>query len=89
MLGVGRFFGVPIYFAPSWLLIAALLTVYYAPIVQDAVPHVSASAAYLLSFVFAVLFALCVLANELGHTAASLALGMPVRRVVIFLLGGV
>jgi Zn-dependent protease len=89
MLPVGRFFGVPIYLAPSWLLIAALLTVYYAPIVGDVVPHVSASTSYLLAAAFAVLFALCVLAHELGHTAVSLILGNPVRRVVIFLLGGV
>lgn len=89
MLRVGRFFGVPIFFAPSWLFIAALLTVYYAPIVTDAVPDTSASTAYLLSAVFAVLFAGCVLAHELGHTAVSLVLGNPVRRVVIFLLGGV
>ncbi len=85
MLPTGRFFGVPIYFAPSWLLIGALLTIYYAPIVSHVVPHVTASAAYL----FAVLFAGCVLAHELGHTAVGLALGNPVRRVVIFLLGGV
>jgi Zn-dependent protease len=89
MLRVGRFFGVPIYFAPSWLLIAGLLTVYYAPIISDALPEVSTSSAYLLALAFAIVFALCVLAHELGHTAVSLALGNPVRRVVIFLLGGV
>jgi Zn-dependent protease len=89
MLPVGRFFGVPVYFAPSWLIIAGLLTVYYEPIIHDVVPGISSSSSYLLSFGFAVLFALCVLAHELGHTAASLALGNPVRRVVIFLLGGV
>jgi Zn-dependent protease len=89
MFAVGRFFGVPIYFAPSWLIIAALLTVYYAPIIVDVVPGASWSSAYLLAFAFAVLFALCVLGHELGHTAVSLALGNPVTRVVIFLLGGV
>jgi len=89
MLTVGRFFGVPIYFAPSWLIIAALLTFYYGPLVQDVVPGVSNSTAYLVAFGYACLFALCVLAHELGHTAVSLALKMPVRRVVIYLLGGV
>src|SRR5690349_7542475 len=89
MMPVGRFLGVPIYFAPSWLIIAALLTVYYAPIVDDIVGGVSASTAYLVALAYAVLFALCVLAHELGHVATSLALGTPVRRVVIFLLGGV
>jgi Zn-dependent protease len=89
MLHLGRFFGVPLYFAPSWLLIAALLTLSYGPFVQDSVPGLSASSAYLLAFGYAVLFALCVLAHELGHTAVSLLLHHPVRRVVIFLLGGV
>lgn len=89
LLRVGRFFSVPIYFAPSWVIIAALLTVYYAPVVADSVPGISASSAYLLALGFAVLFALCVLAHELGHTAVSLLLGNPVRRVVIFLLGGI
>lgn len=89
MLPLGRFRGVPIYFAPSWLLIAGLLTVYYAPIVEDAVLGVSSGGAYGLAALFAVLFALCVLAHEMGHTAVSLALGHSVRRIVIFLLGGV
>lgn len=89
MLHLGKFFGVPLYFAPSWLLIAALLTISYGPFVQQSVPGISASSAYLLSFGYAVLFAMCVLAHELGHTAVSLLLHHPVRRVVIFLLGGV
>jgi Zn-dependent protease len=89
LLNVGRFFGVPIYFAPSWLIIAALLTFYYAPLIDEVVTGISTSTAYLLGFAFAVLFALCVLAHELGHTAVSLMLHSPVRRVVIFLLGGV
>lgn len=89
MLPVGRFFGVPVYFAPSWLVIAGLITVYYGPIIGDILPRVSASSAYLLAFAFAVALAVCVLAHELGHTAVSLVLRNPVRRVVIFLLGGV
>jgi Zn-dependent protease/CBS domain-containing protein len=86
---VGRFFGVPIYFAPSWFIIAILLTIYYGPIVKDAIPSASSSTAYLVAFGYAGLFALCVLAHELGHTGAALLLHTPVRRIVIFLLGGV
>lgn len=89
MLRIGRFFGVPLYFAPSWLIISALLTVSYGPFIQQAVNGISASSAYLLAFGYTVLFALCVLAHELGHTAVSLALHQSVKRVVIFLLGGV
>ena len=86
---VGRFFGVPIFFAPSWLIIAGLLTVYYAPVIHDATDGVSASTAYLLAAGYAVVFAGCVLAHELGHTGVALLRHLPVRRVVIFLLGGV
>ncbi len=88
-LRVGSFFGVPIFFAPSWLLIAGFLTVYYAPVIRDVLDGASGSTAYALALVFAVLFALCVLAHELGHTAVSLVLGHKVKRIVIFLLGGV
>jgi Zn-dependent protease len=89
MLHIGRFFGVPVYFAPSWLIIAALLTFYYGPVIEHAVPGASSSSAYLVAFGYAALFALCVLAHELGHTAVSLLLRKPVKRIVIFLLGGV
>lgn len=89
LIPIGRFFGVPIYFAPSWLIIAALLTIYYAPVVSDAVPGVSGSTAYGLSLAYACAFAVCVLIHELGHTAVALALRTRVTRVVIFLLGGV
>lgn len=89
MLLVGRFFGVPLYFAPSWLLIAALLTWYYGPVVRDAVPGASGSSSYLIALAYAVAFAVCVLAHEIGHTAVSLLLKRPVLRIVIFLLGGV
>lgn len=88
MLPVGRFFGVPIYFAPSWLLIAAALTLFYKSVVTDSVPGTSNSSAYGISLAFACTFALCVLLHELGHTAVALVLGTPVHRVVIFLLGG-
>jgi Zn-dependent protease len=58
-------------------------------VVDDVVADISASTSYLVAALFSALFACCVLAHELGHTAVSLALGNPVRRVVIFLLGGV
>jgi Zn-dependent protease len=80
---------VPLYFAPSWVLVATFITILYSSIVRELVDHVSTAESYIAAFAFAVAFALCVLAHELGHTAVSLALGKPVRRVVIFLLGGV
>ena len=88
LVPVGTFLGVPVYFAPSWLVIAVLLTAYYTPVVHNATGSSTGGAASIAA-AFAVLFALCVLAHELGHTAVSLALHRPVRRIVIFLLGGV
>src|SRR5581483_8620203 len=88
-LPLGRVRGVPVYVAPSWLVIAALLTAIYAPLIRDAVPDVDANTAYLAAAGFALLFGGCVLAHEIGHTLVSLALGYPVRRVVLFALGGV
>ncbi len=86
---VGRFYGVPLYFSASWLIIALLLTLSYGSLIKTVVPGTSRTTSYLAALAFAIVFALCVLAHELGHTAVSLALGRPVRRVVIFLLGGV
>jgi Zn-dependent protease/CBS domain-containing protein len=89
LLLVGRFFGVPLYFSASWVLIAALTTAVYSSIIGDRYRELSTAATYGAAFGFALALALCVLAHELGHTAVSLALGKPVRRVVIFFLGGV
>ena len=88
-LPVGRFFGVPIYLSPSWLLIALLITLTYEGLITESVDGISPAGSYAVAFLFAVLLAVSLLAHELGHTAVSLAFGMPVRRVVIFLLGGV
>jgi Zn-dependent protease len=88
-LPVGRFFGVPVYLAPSWVFIALIITVSYQQVVSREVKNISTAGAYAAAFGFAVLLAISLLAHELGHTAVSLAFGMPVRRVVIFLLGGV
>lgn len=77
------------YFAPSWVLVATFVTIAYSSLLRSLVDNLSAGPSYLAAFGFAVAFALCVLAHEAGHTAVSLALGRPVRRIVIFLLGGV
>lgn len=89
LVKVGRFFGVPVYFAPSWVLVAALVTVLYSNLLLSLVDNLNTATSYLAAFGFAVALALCVLAHEAGHTAVSLALRRPVQRIVIYLLGGV
>src|ERR671912_1130350 len=88
-LPVGRFFGVPVYLSPSWLLIALLITLTYAGLVTETVDDISPAGSYAVAFLFSVLLAASLLAHELGHTAVSLAFGMPVRRGGLFLPGGV
>src|SRR5262249_61224158 len=86
---LGRFFGVPVYLSLSWLIIAAIITFSYADLVRRYTDGLSSGGTYLVAFGIAVLLALSLLAHELGHVAMCLALGIRVRRVVIFLLGGV
>lgn len=85
---MGHIRGVPILVTPSWLIVAVLLAVTYAPVIDVAVPNLSTSTTYLAAAAFALLFGICVLLHEIGHTAVSLALGHPVRRIVLFALGG-
>jgi Zn-dependent protease len=85
----GRYFGVPVYFSPSWLLFAAYIVYLWSPVVRDYVPSLSNGESYAVAACFAVLLGVSVLLHELGHTVVSLALGLKVRRIVLMLLGGV
>ncbi len=88
-LQLARVWGVPVVVTPSWLIIAVVLTISYGPLVRDAVPGTSSAVGYLAALGFSVLFALCIVAHELGHTLVSRALKYPVTRITLFLLGGV
>ena len=85
----GRYFGVPVYFSGSWFIFTAFITFSWAAVVRDNVSTISNGQSYAVALGFAVLLGISVLAHELGHCVVSIALGMKVRRVVIFLLGGV
>lgn len=88
-LPAGRYFGVPVYFSPSWFLFAGFITISWADVVQNNVGQITRGQSYAVAFGFAVLLAISVLAHELGHAVVSIALGLKVRRIVLFLLGGV
>jgi len=85
---MGRIFGVPVYVAPSWIVVALLLTVMFAPQVAYDIPEIG-SGRFVVSFTYAVLLYGSVLIHELGHAITARRLGLPVRRITLQLLGGV
>ncbi|MDP9396319.1 MAG: site-2 protease family protein, partial [Actinomycetota bacterium] len=85
---VGRPFGIPVYVAPTWFLVAAVITYVFAPRLGGEA-GVAAPVSYLLSFAFAVLLYLSVLVHELSHSLVARGLGMRVRQITLHLLGGV
>ncbi|MFC8714607.1 site-2 protease family protein [Streptomyces sp. NPDC057197] len=85
---MGRPFGVPVYVAPSWFLIAALITWVFGGQLDRVLPQLGA-ARYLVSLFFAVAFYGSVLVHELAHTVAALRFKLPVRRIQLQFLGGV
>ncbi|MFV0136953.1 site-2 protease family protein [Streptomyces sp. HMX87] len=85
---MGRLFGVPVYVAPSWFLVAALITWVFGGQLDRILPELGA-ARYLVSLFFAVAFYASVLVHELAHTVAALRFKLPVRRIQLQFFGGV
>ncbi|MEW2129749.1 site-2 protease family protein [Streptomyces sp. NPDC005435] len=85
---MGRPFGVPVYVAPSWFLVAALITWVFGGQLDQVLPELGA-ARYLVSLFFAVAFYASVLVHELAHTVAALRFKLPVRRIQLQFFGGV
>jgi Zn-dependent protease/CBS domain-containing protein len=89
LVRLGSVIGVPIFVTPSWLIVVGLVTLSYADFLQQAIPGTSTSVSYALALLFAVGLGASVLLHEIGHTVVSRLFGLPVRRIVVFLLGGV
>jgi Zn-dependent protease/CBS domain-containing protein len=85
---MGRPFGVPVYVAPSWFLIAALITWVFGGQLDRVLPELGALR-YLVALFFAVAFYASVLVHELAHTVAALRFKLPVRRIQLQFFGGV
>ncbi|WP_416969426.1 site-2 protease family protein [Streptomyces sp. 4F14] len=85
---MGRPFGVPVYVAPSWFLVAALITWVFGGQLDRVLPELGAGR-YLVALFFAVAFYASVLVHELAHTVAALRFKLPVRRIQLQFFGGV
>ncbi|HKS45648.1 MAG TPA: site-2 protease family protein [Amycolatopsis sp.] len=79
---------VPVLLAPSWWIGSLIVIVLYEPMVARLLPGVSLTTSWILAVASALLLGVSVLAHELGHCVVALRLGIPVRRLRLFLLGG-
>jgi Zn-dependent protease/CBS domain-containing protein len=82
---IGRPFGIPVYISPYWFLIAGVFIVVYA---RDLSTTLHGSTRYWVAAAFVVLLYLSVLVHELSHSLVARGYGLPVRRIVLYPLGG-
>jgi Zn-dependent protease/predicted transcriptional regulator len=87
---LGRIIGIPIALDYSWFLVFALLTwmlaVNYYPQEFKGWPE---SLYWIVGAVTAIMLFVSVLLHELGHSVIALGYKVPVRRITLFIFGGV
>jgi Zn-dependent protease len=85
---VARPFGIPVYISPYWFVVAAVLVVLYSN--SGTLPgSVQGTAArYTVAVAFVLLLYLSVLIHELSHSVVARAFQLPVRRILIYPIGG-
>lgn len=83
-----RIAGVPVLLSPSWWIGALVIVLLYTPLVGRILSGAGIWVSALIAALFTLLLAASVLLHELGHCLAALRLGLPVRRIRLFLLGG-
>lgn len=86
---LGRVFGIEISIDYSWFLIFLLLTWNLATMFGRLHSDWTAVLNWTLGFSASLLFFVSVLAHELAHSLVSIANGLSVRRITLFLFGGV
>src|SRR5580704_8324581 len=84
-LRIARPFGIPVFISPYWFLVAGLFVFLYAGGLAQSVPG---NLRYLVAAAFVVLLYLSVLVHELSHSVVARGFGLPVRRILLYPLGG-
>ena len=82
---IARPFGIPVFISPYWFLIAGVFVILYARGLDHSVP---ANLRYIVAAAFVVLLYGSVLVHELSHCVVARAFGLPVRRILLYPLGG-
>jgi Zn-dependent protease/CBS domain-containing protein len=83
---VARPFGIPVIISPYWFVIAGVFIVIYA---NDLSTSMHGDSRYVVAAAFVVLLYLSVLVHELSHSVVARTFGLPVRRILLYPLGGI
>lgn len=84
---LGRIAGVPVFLAYSWFIIAAVIVVFFGPLVLRNFPFLGAGA-YAVALGYALLLLVSVLVHELAHALTAKAYRWPTAKIVLTLWGG-
>jgi Zn-dependent protease/CBS domain-containing protein len=84
-LVIARPFGIPVYVSPYWFLIAGVFILIYA---NDLAWTLHGATRFIVAALFVVLLYVSVLVHELSHSLVARGYGLPVRRILLYPLGG-
>jgi Zn-dependent protease/CBS domain-containing protein len=86
-LVVAKPFGIPVIVSPYWFIIAGVFIIIYASELSGRLQGTTTR--YLVAAGFVILLYVSVLVHELSHSLVARGYGLPVRRIVLWPLGGV
>jgi Zn-dependent protease len=84
---VARPFGIPVHVSPYWFIIAGVFIVIYANDLSNSLQGTTTR--YVVAAAFVILLYLSVLVHELSHSVVARGFGLPVRRILLYPLGGI
>lgn len=85
---LGRVLGVPVYLRWSWLVLAVVVVLLYAGILDTMLPQLTAAGRYAFAVGFVLCLLLSVLLHEIGHAVVARHYGIGVRAIMLEVLGG-
>ena len=82
---IARLFGIPVYISPYWFVIAGVFILVYA---NELASTLHGDTRFIVAAAFVVLLYASVLIHELSHCVVARGYGLPVRRILLYPLGG-